>query len=69
VFAHLPVNKKVELALFRMILAMVQKKENNFCLISPYVLPLQNNHKLRISLKAGFTSLQTNFNGIESNFN
>jgi hypothetical protein len=34
-------------------------------LILPIILPLQNNHKLAFGLKAGFTSLQTNFNGFK----
>ena len=67
VFAHLPVNKKVELG-FSLISDDIgdgAKKENNFFADFAYVLPLQNNHKLSLGLKAGFSSLQTNFNGFK----
>lgn len=65
VFAHMPVNKKVEMG-FSMISDDIgdgAKKENNFYADFAYVLSLNNNHKLSFGLKAGVTSLETNFNG------
>ncbi|NRS88925.1 type IX secretion system PorP/SprF family membrane protein [Flavobacterium sp. 7E] len=65
VFAHMPVNDKVEVG-FSMISDDIgdgAKKENNFYADFAYVLSFNNNHKLSLGLKAGVTSLQTNFNG------
>lgn len=65
VFAHMPVNDKVEMG-FSMISDDIgdgAKKENNFYTDFAYVLSFNNNHKLSLGLKAGVTSLQTNFNG------
>lgn len=39
------------------------KKENNFYADFAYILQLGGKNKLSLGLKAGFTSLQTNFNG------
>ncbi|UQD56010.1 type IX secretion system membrane protein PorP/SprF [Flavobacterium sp. K5-23] len=66
-FGHLPVNKKVELG-FSLISDDIgdgAKKENNFFADFAYVLQLNNNHKLSLGLKAGISSLQTNFNGFK----
>lgn len=66
-FAHMPVNKKVELG-FSLISDDIgdgAKKENNFYADFAYVLSLQGNHKLSLGLKAGVTALQTNFNGFK----
>lgn len=64
-FAHMPVNQKIELGLSLISddIGDGAKKENNFYADFAYVLRLRNNHKLSFGLKAGFTSLQTNFNG------
>lgn len=65
VFAHMPVNDKVEVG-FSMISDDIgdgAKKENNFYADFAYVLSFNNSHKLSLGLKAGVTSLQTNFNG------
>lgn len=66
-FAHMPVNKKVEMG-FSLISDDIgdgAKKENNFFADFAYVLQLNNNHKLSLGLKAGLTSFQTNFNGFK----
>lgn len=64
-FAHIPMNKKVELGL-----SMISddigdgaKKENNFYADFAYVLQIDESHKLSLGLKAGATTIQTNFNG------
>jgi type IX secretion system PorP/SprF family membrane protein len=64
-FAHAPLNKKVEVGL-----SMISddigdgaKKENNFYADVAYVLQLEGNHKFSFGLKAGVTTLQSNFNG------
>lgn len=66
-FAHAPVGKKIQLGL-----SMISddigggaKKENNFYADFAYVLQLKDKHRLSLGLKAGFTSLQTNFNGFQ----
>ncbi|MGA9638283.1 PorP/SprF family type IX secretion system membrane protein [Flavobacterium sp.] len=67
VFAHLPVNKKIEMG-FSMISDDIgdgAKKENNFYADFAYVLQLDEKHKLSLGLKAGATSIQTNFNGFK----
>lgn len=66
-FAHMPVNKKVEMG-FSLISDDIgdgAKKENNFFADFAYVLQLNSNHKLSLGLKAGLTSFQTNFNGFQ----
>jgi type IX secretion system PorP/SprF family membrane protein len=64
-FAHAPVTKKVELGLSLISddIGDGAKKENNFYADFAYVLQFEGSHKLSLGLKAGFTSLQTNFNG------
>ena len=64
-FAHMPVNKKVEVG-FSLISDDIgdgAKKEDNFFADFAYLLEFNNNHKLSFGLKAGFTSIKTNFNG------
>jgi hypothetical protein len=39
------------------------KKENNFFADFAYLLEFNNNHKVSFGVKAGFTNLQTNFDG------
>jgi type IX secretion system PorP/SprF family membrane protein len=66
-FGHMPLNKKVEMG-FSLISDDIgdgAKKENNFYADFAYVLQFNNNHKLSLGLKAGITSLQTNFNGFK----
>ena len=66
-FGHMPVNKKVELGLSLISddIGDGAKKENNFFVDFAYVLQFENKHKLSLGLKAGFSSLQTNFNGFQ----
>lgn len=67
VFAHMPVNKKIEMG-FSLISDDIgdgAKKENNFYVDFAYVLQLNDSHRLSLGLKAGATSLQTNFNGFK----
>ena len=64
-FAHTPLRKKVEVG-FSLISDDIgdgAKKENNFYADFAYVLQFEGKHKLSLGLKAGVTSLQTNFNG------
>jgi type IX secretion system PorP/SprF family membrane protein len=66
-FAHMPVNKKIEMG-FSLVSDDIgdgAKKENNFYADFAYVLELNNSHRLSLGLKAGMTSLQTNFNGFK----
>lgn len=66
-FAHTPVSKKIQLG-FSLIADDIgngAKKENNFYADFAYILALNENHKVSLGLKAGFTSLQTNFNGFQ----
>jgi type IX secretion system PorP/SprF family membrane protein len=64
-FGHTPLNKKVEvgISLISDDIGDGAKKENNVYADFAYVLQFNNNHKLSLGLKAGFTSLETNFNG------
>ena len=66
-FGHMPVNKKVEMGFSLISDDIVDgaKKENNFYADFAYVLQLNNIHRLSLGLKAGMTSLQTNFNGFK----
>lgn len=64
-FGHMPVNKKVEMG-FSLVSDDIgdgAKKENNFFADFAYVLRFDNNQRLSLGLKAGFTSFETNFNG------
>ncbi|MFE3871589.1 type IX secretion system membrane protein PorP/SprF [Flavobacterium sp. ZS1P70] len=67
VFAHMPVNKKIEMG-FSLISDDIgdgAKKENNFYVDFAYVLQLNDSQRLSLGLKAGATSIQTNFNGFK----
>lgn len=66
-FGHMPVNNKVELG-FSLISDDIgdgAKKENSFSADFAYVLQFNNNNRLSLGLKAGLTSMQTNFNGFK----
>lgn len=66
-FAHLPLNKKVEtgFSLQTDDIGDGAKKETNFYADFAYVLKFDRSHNLSLGLKAGATSLQTNFNGFQ----
>ena len=66
-FAHTPIAKKVELGLSFISddIGDGYKKENNFYADFAYVLKLNNEHKLSLGLKAGFTTINSNFNGFQ----
>jgi type IX secretion system PorP/SprF family membrane protein len=67
VFAHMPVNKKIEMG-FSLISDDIgdgAKKENNFFVDFAYILQINESHRLSLGLKAGATSIQTNFNGFK----
>lgn len=64
-FGHMPLGKKVEVGLSVISddIGDGAKKENNFYADFAYVLQFQGKHRLSLGMKAGFTSLATNFNG------
>lgn len=64
-FAHMPVDRKVELGLSAISddIGDGAKKETNLYADFAYVLQFHGQHRLSLGLKAGLTSLQTNFNG------
>ncbi len=64
-FGHTAISEKIEagLSLVSDDIGDGAKKENNFYADFAYVLNLGGKNKLSLGLKAGFTSLQTNFNG------
>lgn len=64
-FGHTALSEKIEVgaSLISDDIGDGAKKENNFYADFAYVLQLQGKNKLSLGLKAGFTSLQTNFNG------
>jgi len=64
-FGHTAVTDKVEvgLSLVSDDIGDGAKKENNFYADFAYVLDLGGKNKLSLGLKAGFSSIQTNFNG------
>ncbi|MWB96494.1 type IX secretion system membrane protein PorP/SprF [Flavobacterium sp. GA093] len=64
-FGHTALSEKIEvgLSLISDDIGDGAKKENNFYADFAYVLQLSGRNKLSLGLKAGFTSLQTNFNG------
>ncbi|PTS90333.1 hypothetical protein DBR27_21730 [Flavobacterium sp. HMWF030] len=64
-FGHTAVTDKVEvgLSLVSDDIGDGAKKENNFYADFAYVLNLGGKNKLSLGLKAGFSSIQTNFNG------
>ena len=64
-FGHTPINKKIEVGL-----SMISdeigdgaKKENNFYADFAYVLQLEGKNQISLGLKAGVTTLNSNFNG------
>ncbi|CAD0004045.1 PorP/SprF family type IX secretion system membrane protein [Flavobacterium salmonis] len=64
-FGHTALSEKIEVgvSLISDDIGDGAKKENNFYADFAYVLQLGGKSKLSLGLKAGFTSLQTNFNG------
>lgn len=64
-FGHTALNDKIEvgLSLISDDIGDGAKKENNFYADFAYILQLGGEHKLSFGMKAGFTSLQSNFNG------
>ncbi len=66
-FGHSPVSKKIELGLSLVSddIGDGAKKENNFYADFAYVLQLNGGHRLSFGIKAGFTSMSTNFNGFK----
>jgi type IX secretion system PorP/SprF family membrane protein len=66
-FGHMPVNKKIELGLSLISddIGDGAKKENNVYADFAYVLQLRNKHRLSFGLKAGFSTIGTNFNGFK----
>ncbi|UMY65930.1 MULTISPECIES: type IX secretion system membrane protein PorP/SprF [unclassified Flavobacterium] len=64
-FAHMPVDRQVELGLSAISddIGDGAKKETNLYADFAYVLQFRGQHRLSLGLKAGLTSLQTNFNG------
>lgn len=68
-FSHIPLNKKIELGLSLISddIGDGAKKENNFYADFAYVLQITENSKLSLGLKAGFTTLQTDFSKISLN--
>jgi len=68
-FAHTPINQKIE-AGFSLISDDIgdgAKKETNFFADFAYILQLNEKQKLSFGLKAGFSSISTNFNGFQLN--
>ncbi|MCC9073675.1 type IX secretion system membrane protein PorP/SprF [Flavobacterium sp. F-65] len=66
-FGHTSLSNKIEVgaSLISDDIGDGAKKENNFYADFAYILELGGNNKLSLGLKAGFTSLQTNFNGFQ----
>lgn len=64
-FGHMPLNRKVELGLSAISddIGDGAKKETNLYADFAYVLQFEGEHRLSFGLKAGLTTLQTNFNG------
>ena len=68
-FAHTPLTEKIETG-FSLISDDIgdgAKKETNFFADFAYRLQLNKNHRLSFGIKAGFTSISTNFNGFRLN--
>ncbi len=68
-FGHFALNKKIEVGLSVVSddIGDGAKKENNYYADVAYVLQLNNNAKLSFGVKAGLTSLQTDFSKIQLN--
>jgi type IX secretion system PorP/SprF family membrane protein len=68
-FAHTPINEKLETG-FSLISDDIgdgTKKETNFFADFAYILQLNEKQKISFGLKAGFSSISTNFNGFRLN--
>lgn len=68
-FAHTPVNDKIETG-FSLVSDDIGdgvKKQTNLFADFAYVLQLDENQKLSFGVKAGFSTISTNFNGFELN--
>ncbi|HKO78287.1 MAG TPA: type IX secretion system membrane protein PorP/SprF [Flavobacterium sp.] len=68
-FAHTPINQKIE-AGFSLVSDNIgdgAKKETNFFADFAYILQLDEKQKLSFGLKAGVSSISTNFNGFRLN--
>jgi len=68
-FAHTPINSKIEtgLSLISDDIGDGAKKETNFFADFAYILQLDEKQKLAFGVKAGFTTISTNFNGFRLN--
>ncbi|PVX47748.1 type IX secretion system PorP/SprF family membrane protein [Flavobacterium sp. 103] len=68
-FAHTPINEKIEggFSLVSDNIGDGAKKETNFFADFAYVLQLNEKQKLSFGVKAGFSSISTNFNGFQLN--
>jgi type IX secretion system PorP/SprF family membrane protein len=68
-FAHTPINKKIEtgLSLISDNIGDGTKKETNFFADFAYILQLNEKQNISFGVKAGFTTISTNFNGFQLN--
>ncbi|PJJ08003.1 type IX secretion system PorP/SprF family membrane protein [Flavobacterium sp. 1] len=68
-FAHTPINDKIEtgLSLISDDIGDGAKKEINLFADLAYILQLNETQKLSFGVKAGFSSISTNFNGFQLN--
>lgn len=68
-FAHTPINEKIEggFSLISDDIGDGAKKETNLFADFAYILQLDDKQKLSFGLKAGFSSISTNFNGFQLN--
>lgn len=68
-FAHTPINQKIEggFSLVSDNIGDGAKKETNFFADFAYILQMNEKQKLSFGLKAGFSSISTNFNGFQLN--
>lgn len=68
-FAHLPINDKIEtgLSLVSDDIGDGAKKETNLFADFAYIVQLNETQRLSFGLKAGFSSISTNFNGFQLN--
>jgi type IX secretion system PorP/SprF family membrane protein len=68
-FAHTPINNKIEtgISLVSDNIGNGAKKETSFSADFTYILQLDENQKISFGVKAGFSSISTNFNGFRLN--
>lgn len=68
-FAHTPINNKIEtgLSLISDNIGDGTKKETNFFADFAYILQLDEKQNISFGVKAGFTTISTNFNGFQLN--